>query len=151
MIPEKGIIDELVSIDIEAYATRLHEFAVASSVSMDDPDGLYDAGAAYMRFNRLDDALTMFRRALELQPNFGDAINAIGVIHTRRSEYEDALQQYYRASELLPNDAGIRLNIAITLYLQGRRSEAFEEYDRVIQMDKTFKDLLKFLKRERDN
>jgi len=146
-IPAKDVIDELVSIDIEAYDTRLQEFAVAAGVSMDDPDGLYDAGAAYLRFNRLDDAMNMFRQALDLRADFGDALNAMGVIMTKRGQYDEALEYYYRASELLPADAGIRLNIAITLYLLGRRAEAEQEYDRVIDMDKTFKDLLKFLRR----
>ncbi|MFC1555677.1 tetratricopeptide repeat protein [candidate division KSB1 bacterium] len=145
-IPDKAIIDELVSADIESYNSRLEQFAQASGVSLSDPEGLYDAAAAYMRFNRLDDAERMLRRSLELEPDFGDAVNAMGVIFTRRGQYEEALQHYYRASELLPNDAGIRLNIAITLYLQGRRSEAEQEYDRAVEMDRTFKDLLKFLK-----
>ncbi len=145
-VPEKPVIDELVAIDIDTYDSRLAQFAVASGVSLDNPEGLYDAGAAYLRFNRLDEALEKFTRALELSPDFGDALNASGVVYTRRGEYEKALRLYYRAAEQNPADAGIRLNIAITLYLQGRRSEAQDEYDRVIEMDKAFKDLLKFLK-----
>ncbi|MFC1732872.1 tetratricopeptide repeat protein [candidate division KSB1 bacterium] len=145
--PDKIIVDELVSIDVEAYSTRLQEFATASGVSLSDPEGLYDAGAAYLRFNRLDNAEEMLQRALQLNPEFGDAMNALGVALTKRGQYEEALQYFYRASELLPNDAGIRLNIAITLYLQGRRTEAEDEYDRVIEMDRRFKDLLRFLRR----
>lgn len=147
-LPPKSLIDELVAIDIENYDARLEQFALASGVSLDNPDGLYDAGAAYLRFGRLDNAEEMFNQALELRPEFGDALNAMGVILTRRGDYDHALDYYNRASELLPTDAGIRLNIAITLYLQGRRAEAEAEYDRVVDMDRTFKDLLKFLKRK---
>jgi tetratricopeptide (TPR) repeat protein len=144
--PAKGIIDELISVDVEAFDTRIRDFALASGVSMNEPDGVYDAGAAYLRFNRLDDALKMFQRALELRPNFGDAINAVGVISTKRGRYTEALQFFNRAAELLPNDAGVRLNIAITLYLLGRQNEAGVEYQKAIDMDKTLQDLLKFIK-----
>ncbi|MFC1554630.1 tetratricopeptide repeat protein [candidate division KSB1 bacterium] len=145
-IPPKEVIDELVEIDVEAFDTRINEYAIASGVSMDDPDGVYDAGAAYMRFNRNEDALRMLNRALVLRPDFGDAFNAIGVIQTKKGEYEGALQSYNRAAELMPNNAGVRVNIAITLYLMGRRNEAGEEYQKAIDMDKTFKDLLKFIR-----
>lgn len=46
-IPTRESADELVNIDTEAYDTRIQEFALAGSISMDDPDGVYDAGAAY--------------------------------------------------------------------------------------------------------
>ncbi|KPK88856.1 hypothetical protein AMJ80_10540 [bacterium SM23_31] len=146
-IPEKSIVDELVTIDIETYDNRLEQFAMAAGVSMDNPDGVYDAGAFYLRFNRLDEALRLMLSALELRPDFSDALNALGVIYTRQGKYDEALQSYYRASELMPDNAGIRFNIAITLLLQGKLDEARNEYDNVIKMDKSFEGLLKILKK----
>ncbi len=143
-IPDKTSMDEFVTIDIENYDERLEQFANVG-VSMDDPDGVYDAGAAYIRFNRLTDALQMMQRALELRPDFGDAINALGVIYVRQARYDQAMQFFQRAAELLPNDGGIRLNIAITLFLQNKRTEAEEEYGKAIELDKAFKDLIKFI------
>ena len=145
-MPAKEAIDELVTVDVDAYDTRIRDFALASGVSLNDPDGVYDAGAAYLRFNRLDDALKMFQRALELRPNFGDAINAVGVVYTKKSRYQEAMQFYTRAAELMPNDAGVRLNIAITYYLLGQQNDAGVEYQKAIEMDKTLQDLLKFIK-----
>ncbi|MCP4725691.1 MAG: tetratricopeptide repeat protein [bacterium] len=145
-VPLKENIDELVNIDLENYSTRLEEYAMSAGVSMDDPDGVYDAGAAYIRFNRLDDALAMLQRALELRPDFGDAINAVGVIYVKKAQYDRALEFFRRAAELLPVDAGIRVNIAITLYMQGNRTGAEEEYGEAVELDKRYKDLLKFIR-----
>lgn len=147
VIPEKSVVDELVTIDIETYDNRLEQFAMAEGVSMDDPDGIYDAGAFYLRFNRLDDALRLMQRALQLRPDFADALNSIGVIYTRQGKYEEALQSYRRALELMPNNAGFSINIAITLFVQGKRDEALLEYEKVIQMDKSYKGILDFIKR----
>ena len=145
-IPDKALIDELVTVDVEMYDTRLQEFATAGAVSLNDPDAVYDAGAAYLRFNRLDDAVNMFQRAIQLNPDMGDAVNGLGVVHTIRGEYDEALQRYNEAAQLMPNNAGVRLNVAITMYLLGRLAEAGAEYQRAIDIDKTLLNLLKFLR-----
>ncbi|MCH8287071.1 hypothetical protein IIB79_11190 [candidate division KSB1 bacterium] len=46
----------------------------------------------------------------------------------------------------MPNNAGVRLNVAITMYLLGRLAEAGAEYQRAIDIDKTLLNLLKFLR-----
>ncbi len=144
-VPARETVDELVNIDLDAYDTRIQEFALAGAVSMDDPDGVYDAGAAYLRFNRLNDAVELLTRVLELQPDHADAINALGVVSVRQGSYDEGVEFFNRAAELMPNNAGVRLNIAISLYLMGRRAEAGEEYDRAVEMDNTLRDLLQFL------
>jgi len=148
-IPSKEVVDQLLSIDIQNYSERLRQLAVASGVNLNDPEGLYDAGAAYLRFNRLDDAMNMFRKALELRPDFGDAINAIGVIFTKQRKYDLALQSFRRAQELLPDEAGIRVNIAIALYLQGKQSEAEKVFDEAVKMDENYKYIIDFIKRKK--
>ena len=149
-IPAKEQIDEIVAIDLANFDRRLEEMARTTGVSLDDPDGLYDAGATYLNFNRLDEALNYFQQALEKRPDFGDALNAIGVIYTKRREFDTALDYYNRALQLLPSDAGVRMNIVLTYVLMGQRGEAQREFERVIQMDKTYEDLFEFLKLRRD-
>ena len=56
-----------------------------------------------------------------------------------------AMTFFRRAAAASPLDAGIRLNITITLYVQGSRSLAEEEYYEVIQMDSSFRGVLDFL------
>jgi len=145
-IPSKEVVDELLSIDLQNYSERMRQLAVASGVNLEDPDGLYDAGAAYLRFNRLDDAMEMFRKALELRPNFGDAINGIGVIFTKQRRYDLAIQSFRRAQEFLQDEAGIRVNIAIALYLQGKQTEAERAFDEAVELDENYKYIIDFLK-----
>jgi len=144
-IPSKEMIDQLLTIDLQNYSERLRQLAVASGVNLDDPEGLYDAAAAYLRFNRLDDAMQMLRKALELKPDFGDAVNAVGVIFTKQRKYDLALQSFRRAQELMPNEAGIRVNIAIVLYLQGRQNEAERAYNEAVELDENYKYILDFI------
>ena len=81
-------------------------------------------------------------RAVELDPSFADAHNALGVIHTMRREYEQALSFYERALEFNPLDAGVRKNIALTYALQGRREEAMEEYRTLIEQNPEYEGTL---------
>ena len=120
--------------------------AFAEGVSIDDPDGLYDAGATYLNFGRLDEALDYMQKALDKRPEFGDALNAIGVIYTKKRQYDTALQYYNRALALLPADAGVRMNIVLTYVLMGRRGDAEEEFKKVLDMDKTYGEIFDFLR-----
>lgn len=47
----------------------------------------------------------MFGRVLELQPDYADAINAIGVISIRHGNYEDGLVFFNGAAELMTDNA----------------------------------------------
>ena len=145
VIPERQVIDELVTIDVAYNQERIRQKALASGVSLDTPEGLYDAAVTYMNFGRRNDARDLVDRALRLNPDMGDAMNLLGVIATFERDYDTALNQYRRALEYLPNEAGIRLNIAITYYLQGARTEAESEYEAAKDLDRDLEGLLKFL------
>ena len=128
-------MDEIAERDLAYFDARVDQIALGTGVSLDTPEGLYDAGTAYLRMNQLDKAMSMFGRALEQDPTLADAYNAKGVILTRRRQYDDAMQHYQKALSLNPLDAGIRLNIALTYQLQGRQEEASMEYRRVKEAD----------------
>ncbi len=148
--PDKATVDELLSVDIESFNNRLLEKAKATGVSLDDPDGLYDAGVFYLRFNRLNDAMGMMDKALAMKPDFGDAINAKGVILAKQRKYMEALPMFRRALELMPNEVGIRLNIALMLFLSGRRTDAETEFDDIMKRDASFKEVIDMIRVKKD-
>ncbi|MBI2951031.1 tetratricopeptide repeat protein, partial [bacterium] len=132
--PDRAAVDRLLDRDVAFFDARVDQLALgAGGVSLDVSEGLYDAGAAYLRMNHLEKALDMFDRALEKDPNLADAYNAKGVVLTRRRQYDEALRLYQKALSLNPSDAGIRLNIALAYHLQGRQVEASQEYQRVLE------------------
>jgi len=147
-IPPREIIDELVNTDISINQERFRQMTQIAGVPLDNPDGLYDAGATYLNFNRLDDALDMMQKAIQLKPDFADALNTIGVIYTMKRQYNQAIDYYNRAVETEPDNPLFRMNVAITLYLQGKLSEAQKEYEKVIETDKDYKGLLEFLEQK---
>ena len=55
-LPTRDAVSELVGQDTEIFRERVRQQALATGVTLDNPDGLYDAAVTYMRFNRRPDA-----------------------------------------------------------------------------------------------
>ena len=58
-----------------------------------------------------DDALNEFRRALELQPNNANALQACAYIYRRHGQWERALAELAKCEERNPRDASLPANI----------------------------------------
>jgi len=115
---------------------------------VESADENYRIGVAYLQQNELDQALDRLDQALRADPEMGDAFNTRGVILAHKGLYDEAYGMFERAEELMPTNAGVRLNMAIVRYLQGRRHEAAVIYRQVIDMDSRYEGFLDFLEEE---
>jgi len=147
-LPDRAAIDKVFERDVQYFDSRLVQIATASGVSLDSAEGLYDAGATYLRLGQLDRALESFDRALAMDSGMADAYNAKGVVFTRRSEYDKAIAMYEQALALNPTDAGFRINIALTYHIQGKSGDAQQAYDQAVQTNRDFAGMFDFLTRE---
>jgi tetratricopeptide (TPR) repeat protein len=147
-LPSAQAINALYDRDLAFFDNRLDQIAMASGVSMDSAEGLYDAGAAYLRLGELDRAEQAFDRAIQRDPDMADAYNAKGVIQTRRRNYDEALGLFRRALSLNPGDAGYRINVSLAYYLQGRTDEARRAYDEALEVNRDFAAAFDFLNRQ---
>ena len=143
-LPTVDRVDSLLARDLEFFDRRTDEIALGSVTSLDTPDGAYDAGVAYLRANHLEKATAMFERAIGMRASHADALNALGVIATRRSQYDEALD-FYRRSLSVDDNTGVRMNIALTYYLNGERERADAYFEEVVSLDETYGELFDFL------
>lgn len=131
-LPTEEAVDKLFfNRDSSEFDRRMDEIASRLAVSLEDADGLYEAGAYYMRIGRLDKALTMMDQTIAKDPAFSDAINAKGVIYTRRGDYDRALEFFNKALALAPDETGFRVNIALVYYLKNEPEKVREEARRL--------------------
>ena len=105
----------------------------------------YQMARSYLQQDKLGKALERLDKILKANPNEGHAHNTRGVILTRQGHYEDAYRAFERAEASRPRDAGIRLNMAIVRFLQGRLNEASLLYQQVIEMDSRYEGMLDML------
>lgn len=149
-LPGEAEVDALLASDLAMFEDRVQRIASWLASSLERVEGWYTAGAYYLRIGYLGKAEEMMERVLESDPGSADAYNALGVIWTHRRAYEKALAWYHRALDLDPQNAGFQLNIALTYYLQGKRIEAENAYERVLELDRRYEEEFGFLRRKMD-
>ncbi len=147
-LPSATAIDEIFNRDLAFFENRVDQIALASGVSLESAEGLYDVGATYLRLSQFDRALDLFGRAIQKDPRLSDAYNAKGVILTRRRQYDEAIRFYQKALSLNPSDAGYQINIALTYHLQGKRDDAQQVYQEAVEMNRDFAGMFDFLTRK---
>ncbi|MGH7518764.1 MAG: protein kinase domain-containing protein [Gemmatimonadales bacterium] len=155
------LLEQAVAIDPNyamAYAVLGHaytELGLAIAGSLRPEDAFAKARAAVSRALALDPGLAEahamlgflrfvcdydwtgaeqeFKRALELNPNSGEACDAYGMMLSALERYDEAIEVQRRAHELDPLTH--RLDIATTFLRAGRYDEAFEVASRVTELE----------------
>eukprot|EP00960_Hanusia_phi_P032908 750130-Hanusia_phi.AAC.2 len=87
--------------------------------------------------NEVEDAMSAYRKVLELSPATELAATAhlhAGVVLHGRGEHAEALTEYQRSLALSPSSPNTLLNMAILQYLQGQTMEAMESCRRSIEI-----------------
>jgi len=80
-------------------------------------------------------ALSAYRRAVELKPDYVEAHNNLGVVLLTLGQAKAAAQECRRAIELKPDYALAHNNLGTALWAQGQREEALRAYRRAIELD----------------
>ncbi|HYM32018.1 MAG TPA: tetratricopeptide repeat protein [Candidatus Cybelea sp.] len=86
------------------------------------------------RAGRLDEAETLYKRALQQDPRSVDALHLLGVIALDRGRIAEAVKLISRAVELNPAFAGLRSNLGNALRRAGRVDEAVAQYQRAVEL-----------------
>jgi tetratricopeptide (TPR) repeat protein len=96
---------------------------------------------------KLDEALDMLRRAVELRPRDGYIIDSLGWAYYRLGRYEDAAREIERASELRPSDPVINDHLGDVYWRTGRQLEAKFQWNHARDLKPEPEDLQKILRK----
>ncbi|MEZ6185963.1 MAG: serine/threonine-protein kinase [Planctomycetota bacterium] len=100
----------------------------------EEAHALREEGAKAIMSDRLQEALELLDRALELNPRDAQALRERGVAKGRLGQREAAIADYDLALELDPGDAVSWHNRGRNLAQLGRYAEAQESYDRALEI-----------------
>lgn len=85
----------------------------------------FQSGVALERAKRFDDAAVQFEKAVELKPDFGEALNYLGYMWAERgTNLERARELIQRAVDLEPDNGAFLDSLAWVLHQLGRSEEA---------------------------
>ncbi|MDR0464326.1 MAG: tetratricopeptide repeat protein [Treponema sp.] len=95
----------------------------------------YVTGSNLMSQNRLEEAERYLLRALELDPEFVDAMDHLGIVYRRLNRLPEAEMMYLRSIRTNDSNRVPYINLAVVYRMQGRLNDAFELYRKLIEID----------------
>jgi tetratricopeptide (TPR) repeat protein len=126
---------DLVKADWKAAQAKLEPWLAAHPA---DARALFDLGYATDAENRLDDAVSLYRRAVEADPQSFLAHLSLGLLLARQNKPDDARPELAAATSLDPGDAGPAM--------KARAWRALARIDRNSDPTEASNDLLEALK-----
>jgi tetratricopeptide (TPR) repeat protein len=91
-------------------------------------------GAAYVKQNRLDEAVHEFITVLKLKPDFADAHYNLGTTYVKQNRLDEAVNEFIAALKLKPDYAKAHYNLGTAYLNQNRLNEAIIEYNDALSL-----------------
>lgn len=91
-------------------------------------------GVLYRIDGKYDKAVEQYNKALELDPNYGEAHNELGYAYLFMRNFEKSLEHFKKYASLNPDDANPRDSMAEAYFLMGRLDEAIAKYKEALEI-----------------
>ena len=92
-------------------------------------EGFNNIASGYMQKGRIEEAITYYQRAIEIDPNYAEAHNNLGVALLQNHRVDDAITQYRRAVEIKPESAELQCNLGNAFASKQDWPAAVEAYE----------------------
>lgn len=125
----------IATSDWKSAEVKLTPFLAANPA---DPRALFDSGYVADAQNRLDDAVSLYRRALDANPKSFEAHISLGLLLARQRKFEDARPELALATTLDPGEVGPAA--------KARAWRALAQIDRTTDPTEASNDLIEALK-----
>jgi len=109
-------------------------FSRAVAVSDQSPTAHFDFGVSLGQRGRLQEALTEFRRATELDPDYADAWSAMGRTEDELGQHELGLEHAMRAVAIAPDDTRFVNDLGMMQVKARRYADAAQSFRHVLEL-----------------
>jgi tetratricopeptide (TPR) repeat protein len=114
---------------------RSRLFRAAAERAPSDGHLLFHVANSLTVLKRYEEAIPIYRRSIELDPNYGLAHCDLGISLDELGRTEEAIESYRRAVELEPNAVLNHYNLAVGLTNLRRFDEALASFARALELD----------------
>ncbi|MBU0548841.1 MAG: tetratricopeptide repeat protein [Candidatus Omnitrophica bacterium] len=115
-----------------AEARKTYEFML--NLSADDAEVYFYLGMIDEEEGRRQEAINNFKTALELNPEYPDALNSLGYLYAEESlNLGEAESMLEKALQYEPHNGAYLDSLAWTYYKQGRNQEAIQGLEEAVQ------------------
>jgi Flp pilus assembly protein TadD len=88
---------------------------------------ILEEGIAAVAMGEFDQAIELFKKATELNPQYFEAWHSLGMAYMKAQRYPEAVQAGIKAVELNPNDQFSRVSLSMYFQRNGQIPEAEAE------------------------
>jgi len=114
----------------------IQAFEKAIALDPTNPTIQYNLGAAYERKDNLEKAISHFREAIKLKPDFGEAYLALGNGYLSQRNFDTpAIEALTKAAELLPGNYDAFYNLGVCYSNSGKYVEAEGAYRKAVAIN----------------
>lgn len=131
------MLDDLEQAEA-AYRSAIEHGAGTTAQSV---EVLNNLGALLRDTDRLEEALTLLRRAVELRPAFASAHLNLGLALEDSGDDVSAMESYRRVIEIADHEPTSRINLGLILLRQGQTAQALVELRRAVPLAEERADL----------
>lgn len=98
----------------------------------------FTIGGYYFGQQDFSQAITHYKKATELAPDYSTAFNILGYAYRQNEQYPEAEAAFKKYIELIPNDPNPYDSYAELLLKMGRFDESIAQYRKALEVDKNF-------------
>jgi tetratricopeptide (TPR) repeat protein/predicted Ser/Thr protein kinase len=128
-------LSRLMEKDTEGYIKGLKEIIRANP---GDKRAHVDLAWVYMKGKKHDEAIAEFDKALQIDPNFGYALNLLAYSYADMGEQEKALKIFERYAAAQPGDANPLDSMGDLYFLTGKFGTARAKYEQALAIRPEF-------------
>ena len=123
-------------------ATRCHSFGDSLLLQPDQPVANHILGNALEAVGELDEAITCYRRAIELAPGIAEWHSDLGNALKAGGRLDEAIDCYQRAAQLKPDCVAAYYNLGVVWTELAKTDEAIAAYRRALELKPDFPEAL---------
>jgi serine/threonine protein kinase/Flp pilus assembly protein TadD len=94
----------------------------------------YDLGRFYESEQLYEEVIQEYNRVIELDPNYGLALNSLAFIYAKMEDYEKAIEYFERYASVSPGDVNPLDSMAFCYFLMGRLDEAVAKFQEALEV-----------------
>lgn len=121
----------------EDWKTQEKFWQTTVDISYKSPMAHNESGLFYQQKGEVNKAITFFKKAIELDPNWINAYNNLGNIYSDVGKKEEAIALYKKVIEINPYDRDAYYNLGITYNDMGQTEEAIVYFKKAIEINPT--------------
>ena len=113
---------------------RLSRNGVFCPSENEDAQKSYNDANILKENGKFAEAEELYLKAIELDPNYCDAMDNLGQLLRQQNRISEAIDWYKKSLEIMPDNTVALQNLALAYDLDGKTEKAIEEYEKLVEV-----------------